>query len=75
LYGAAEQQAVLTAWREVGVPISAGLTRAGSARGRAALAGVGREADTLAALTKQIEVLSGQVTALAKEVGALKGKK
>lgn len=35
----------------------------------------GRERDTLAALTYQFEALSAQVTALAKEVSILKGKR
>jgi thermolysin metallopeptidase-like protein len=78
LYGAgsAEQQAVLAAWREVGIRISGVV--AGSTRGRSVPAGrgggAGREGDTLAALTRQIEALSDRVKALAEEVSALKGQ-
>jgi Zn-dependent metalloprotease len=72
LYGAAEQQSVLTAWREVGIRISVPLAASAAARARAA---TGREADTLAALTKQIEGLATQMKVLVKDVAALKGKK
>ena len=75
LYGAgsAEQQAVLTAWREVGIKISG----AAASRGRAPVpaGNAGRDADTLVALNKKIETLAARVQSLAKEVGALKGKK
>jgi Zn-dependent metalloprotease len=72
--GSAEQQAVQKAWREVGIRISGMmLTAGGAGRGRAALA-AGREADSLAALAKQIETLSAQVNTLVKDVGALKKK-
>jgi Zn-dependent metalloprotease len=77
LYGGGgnEQQAVLSAWREVGIRISGALTAGGAGRSRVVAAGAGREAEALAALTKQIEALSAQVKALTKDVGALKGKK
>jgi hypothetical protein len=81
LYGAGsdEQQAVLQAWREVGIRISGVPDAARPGRYRKVPAGggggAGREGDTLAALTKQIEALSAQVKALAKDVGTLKGKK
>jgi Zn-dependent metalloprotease len=78
LYGAsgAEQQAVLAAWREVGVRIT-GATAQGATRRVPAGAGAtgARNGDTLAALTKQIEALAKEVKALAKDVHALKGKK
>lgn len=61
LYGAPEQQSVLTAWRKVGMPISVPLAAAATARARAA---TGREADTLAALSKQIEGLATQMKAV-----------
>jgi Zn-dependent metalloprotease len=70
--GSAEQQAVLTAWREVGIRISGML--AGAARRRGIPAG-GREVDTLAGLSKQIETLSAQVKTLVKDVGALKERR
>jgi Zn-dependent metalloprotease len=74
--GSAEQQAVVTAWREVGVRIS-GVSIAGGRRGRvgAAAARAGREDESIAALAKQIAALSEQVRALAKDVAALKVKK
>jgi Zn-dependent metalloprotease len=81
LYGAGstEQQAVLAAWREVGIRISGVPAGAGAGRGRRVLVGgggaAGREGDTLAALTKQVAALSDQVRALAKDVGTLKSSK
>ena len=77
--GSFEQQAVLTAWREVGIRISGALAGGGTPRRRGMPAGGmpagGREVDTLAALSKQIESLSAQVKRLIKDVGALKGRK
>lgn len=75
LYGAgsAEQKAVLEAWREVGIRISGAPVGPARARGEA-MAG-GRDGDALAALTKQIEILSNQVKTLVKDVNALKAKK
>lgn len=67
LYGAGstEQQAVLDAWREIGIRIS-GVPAAAAAR----VAG-----DGLMALTQQIGALSAQVTTLAEDVRAFtKGK-
>jgi Zn-dependent metalloprotease len=79
LYGtdSMEQQAVLAAWRGVGIRISGLPMRARRGRGRAITAseGAGHEGDTLAALGRQIEALSSQVTVLAKEVSTLKGKR
>jgi Zn-dependent metalloprotease len=77
--GSAEQQAVVAAWREVGIRISG--VSAGSAvalRRGASKAAAGRpgwEADSLADLTRTIAGLSDQVKALAKDVGAMKRKK
>jgi Zn-dependent metalloprotease len=75
LYGAgsAEQQAVLAAWRDVGVRISG--TLAGTAGARSRSAPAGREADTLAVVTKQIEALSAQMKSLVKDVNVLKNQK
>jgi Zn-dependent metalloprotease len=89
LYGAGsdEQQAVLAAWREVGIRISGVPAGVSPGRGRGAPAGrarrgpangdggAGREADTLAALAKQVEALAAQVKVLAKDVRTVKGKK
>ncbi|MFB7253972.1 M4 family metallopeptidase [Streptomyces nojiriensis] len=71
--GSPEQTAVLAAWQEVeiqvtGVPIGLARARSHPVNGRG---GPGRE-DALAALTKQVMTLSDKVTALAKEVAALK---
>ena len=71
--GSAEQQAVAAAWRDVGIRISGTLGGLGSSRSRSGVAG--RETDAPATLAKQIEALSAQVKALAKDVAALKGKK
>jgi Zn-dependent metalloprotease len=67
--GSAQQQAVLSAWKEVGikisnVPVGAIVRRTPGASG-----------DNLAALTKQIENLSGQVKALSREIASLKAGK
>ncbi|MGW5972789.1 M4 family metallopeptidase [Streptomyces sp. NPDC055186] len=73
--GSAEQLAVLAAWQEVGIQISGVPTGVARARSLAAGrdGGVGRE-DGVASLTKQVGALSSQVTGLAKELAALKGK-
>lgn len=70
--GSAEQQAVLAAWREVGINIS-GLPP--MARAPAAMASVAEQDSSCAALMKQIELLSQKVSALTDEVGALTKKK
>ena len=76
--GGAEQQAVLEAWREVGIRIS-GTTLAGGSRrrptGTGGAATPSYDTDKLAALSQQIGDLSTQIKALAKEVSALKAKK
>ncbi|WP_353051201.1 M4 family metallopeptidase [Streptomyces sp. Caat 7-52] len=69
-----EQSAVLSAWQEVevplrGVPVGVARVRSLAADGSG---GAGRE-DGLAALTRQIGALNDKVTALAKNVAALKG--
>jgi Zn-dependent metalloprotease len=79
LYGAGsiEQQAVQDAWRQVGIRISptAARRRPGQRRKGDILVGeeAGHDGDALAALSKQIEMLSGRVSALSKEVSTLKG--
>lgn len=79
LYGAgsAEQQAVVAAWREVGIRITGVLAAAGFTRGRAAPVRADASAgeDSLAALTRQIDALSTEVKGLAKEVRAFKAEK
>ena len=73
--GGVEQQAVLTAWREVGIRVSAGpiAVAVGARRpGVRVAAGSLQEADKLAALTRQMDDLSGQMKVLVKEVGSLK---
>ncbi|MEV6551875.1 M4 family metallopeptidase [Streptomyces sp. NPDC051597] len=80
LYGdnSTEQLAVLAAWHEVGIQISgvpAGVVRGRGRAHRNGSAGSTSSTDALAALSKQIGVLTTQVTGLAKDVAALKGKK
>ncbi len=84
LYGtnSVAQQAVASAWREVGIRIPGAPT---GARGRETSRGrsgeVGRDAepskkiDTLVALTKRVEALATQLKTLAKDVNTLKEKK
>lgn len=74
--GSAEQSAVLAAWQEVEISIKGVPTGAARARSRAAngSGGLGRQ-DGLAALSRQIGELSAKVTALAKDVNALKATK
>jgi Zn-dependent metalloprotease len=70
LYGSGEQAAVLSAWRDVGIRVS-GVSPGLRATGGASY----RDGDGLAALSKQIESLAGQLKTLAKDVATLKGKK
>ncbi|MET9960004.1 M4 family metallopeptidase [Streptomyces sp. NPDC006326] len=74
--GGAEQLAVLAAWQEVEIPITGVPTGVARARSFAVdgNGGVGRQ-DGLAGLTRQVADLSAKVTALAKDVAALKGAK
>jgi Zn-dependent metalloprotease len=76
--GGTEQQAVLSAWREVGIRVSGVPSGAVATRGRGAPVlknGTGREAELLVTLTKQMDSLSDLVNALARDVAALKAKK
>jgi Zn-dependent metalloprotease len=84
LYGAnsVEQQAVASAWREVGIRIPGAPTGArsrGPSRGRGGEAGrepePSKHTDTLVALTKRVEALAAQLKTLAKDVNTLKEKK
>jgi Zn-dependent metalloprotease len=84
LYGtnSAEQQAVASAWREVGIRIAgapAGVRGRGPSGGRRGEAGrsaePARNSDTLVALIKKVEALAAQLKTLAKDVNALKEKK
>jgi hypothetical protein len=74
--GSPEQQAIVAAWREVGIKITgAPQVVAIGSRGRwspTAGGGGGADPDRLAALARQIEEISNQVKALSKDVGALK---
>lgn len=74
--GSAEQSAVLAAWQEVEVSINGVPTGAARARTRAANGngGLGRQ-DGLTALSRQLGELSTKVTALTKEMNALKATK
>jgi Zn-dependent metalloprotease len=72
--GSAEQDAVLDAWREVGVRI-AGMPARGPRAMAAKSGGAGGEANALNTLAKQIEGLSAQMAKLTKDVSALKEKK
>lgn len=83
LYGtnSTEQQAVASAWWEVGIRITgvlAGARGRGPSRGQSDKAGRVPEpdkySDTLVALTKQVEALAAQVKILAKDVKTLKEK-
>ncbi|WP_329192349.1 MULTISPECIES: M4 family metallopeptidase [unclassified Streptomyces] len=72
--GSAEQSTVLAAWQEVEIQISgvpSGVARARSLAGADGSGGAGRQ-DGLAAVTTQVGELSAKMTALAKDVAALK---
>lgn len=79
LYGSqsAEQQAVVSAWKEVGIRISGAQTlAAATSRMRyqpAAAAGNGRHDDS-AEVMRKIEQLSSQLSKLSKEVAGLRSK-
>jgi len=78
LYGSqgAEQQAVLSAWKEVGIRISGVLTLAGTtARMRRPMADIsnGRDEDQ-ADVARRIEQLTGQLATLSKQVASLRSK-
>jgi Zn-dependent metalloprotease len=69
-----QQQAVLSAWKEVGIRISGARTLVGiSAQARQAAAANGREEDQ-AEVSSRIEQLSGELAALKKQVANLRGK-
>jgi Zn-dependent metalloprotease len=75
LYGDAEQRAVVSAWREVGIRVDI----ASAAPARLAAAGNGarklREEDSLAALTRRLEEVAVLVAALSKDVEAVRDGK
>jgi Zn-dependent metalloprotease len=78
MYGAqgAEQQAVLSAWKEVGIRISGVRSLAGtSARMRQPqMAAAGNGHEEPAEVARRIEQLTGQLASLSKEVATLKSK-
>jgi Zn-dependent metalloprotease len=69
VYGREVQQAVQSAWREVGIVVSG----VSAARGRPLSAQ--REEDSLAELTRQIAALSAEVKAIGKEVATIKARR
>lgn len=71
--GSQEQQAVVAAWKEVGIRISGTPSFASHSSGQSTNARQG--GDTLADLTKQIESLARQVRVLAKDVRSIKETK
>ena len=78
MYGSqgAEQQAVLSAWKEVGIRVSATLVLAGTtARMRRPMADIsnGRDEDQ-ADVARKIEQLTGQLATLSKQVANLRSK-
>jgi Zn-dependent metalloprotease len=78
LYGqqSTEQQAVQSAWQEVGIRISSARALAGrtAAQPVATAATNGRDVDEAASVVRKIEQLSGQLSKLTKEVAGLKSK-
>jgi Zn-dependent metalloprotease len=78
MYGSqgAEQQAVLSAWKEVGIRVSGALALAGTtARMRRPMADIsnGRDEDQ-ADVARKIEQLTGQLATLSKQVANLRSK-
>src|SRR3954470_7845544 len=74
LYGAnsKEQQAITDAWGDVGIPITSPSAARARALAETAERGPDRDADALATMMSQIEMLSDQVGALAQEVTAIR---
>jgi Zn-dependent metalloprotease len=73
--GGIEQQAVLGAWREVGIRVSGAPVAVAVGARRAGMrvaAGSLQDADKLAPLTRQMDDLSAQMKVLVKEVSGLK---
>src|SRR4029450_2136914 len=73
LYGAKskEQEAVTDAWAEVGIRITSPSTARAPALAETSERSSDRDADALATLMRQIEMLSDQVSALTQEVSAI----
>jgi Zn-dependent metalloprotease len=69
--GSLQQRAVLAAWGEVGIEIS----KAGGGSGKDESKDSGKEGDSLAALTDEIEKLSTHIQELTAEIAALKKSK
>jgi Zn-dependent metalloprotease len=72
--GSVEQKAVLSAWSDVGVPVSSALAVGLAAEAGSQVARASADADSFAALTQQIESLSAQVQTLVKAVSTLTPK-
>jgi Zn-dependent metalloprotease len=74
LFGASskEQQAVTDAWGDVGIRITSPSAARARALAETSERGPDQDADALAALMHQIEMLSDQVGALAQEVSAIR---
>ena len=74
LYGAKskEQEAVTDAWAEVGIRITSPSAARARALAETSERSSDRDADALASLMRQIEMLSDQVGALAQEVSAIR---
>jgi hypothetical protein len=65
---------VVTAWADVGIRITGVPAGARAGRGRQTGGAGGGQRSNLAALTRQIEALSGQMKELAKEIRGLKAR-
>ena len=74
LYGAnsKEQEAVTDAWGEVGIRITSPSAARARALAQTSERGLDRDADALATLMRQVEMLSDQVGTLAQEVSAIR---